>query len=206
VAALADHLGLGRFAVMGISSGGPYVAVCAALLPERVASAAIVAGVTDFGWADAWRGFAEWKGAVMRLGNEADARNWCEQQFGADGSRFFEAVADDPMAPADEAFLGDEAVMGWMSATFSEAFRQGVGGYAQDTIVQGQPWAFDLRAIEAPVLVVHGAADTLAPSAHARHTAELIPDATLRILPDQGHISLFDELPRITAELGESLR
>ena len=206
VAALADHLGAKRFAVMGISSGAPYVAVCAALLPERVAGAAMVAGVTDFGWPGAWQGFAEFEAAVMRLGDEAAATRWCEEQFGADGSRFFEAVAEDPMAPADEAFMADETVMGWLTATFGEAFRQGVGGYAQDATVQGQPWAFDPQAIVVPMLVVHGEADTLAPLAHARHTAELIPNSTLRTLPNQGHICLFNELPPISAELAASLR
>ena len=50
VAALADHLGRQRFAVCGLSSGGPYAMACAALLPERVAAAAVVAGVTDVAW------------------------------------------------------------------------------------------------------------------------------------------------------------
>jgi len=36
VAALADALAIGRFAVAGHSSGGPYAVGCAALLPERV--------------------------------------------------------------------------------------------------------------------------------------------------------------------------
>jgi pimeloyl-ACP methyl ester carboxylesterase len=52
VAALADHLGVERFAVMGWSSGGPYAVACAALLPGRVASAGVVCGVTDFGTSD----------------------------------------------------------------------------------------------------------------------------------------------------------
>jgi pimeloyl-ACP methyl ester carboxylesterase len=45
VAHLADHLGIDRFAVMGISGGGPHSAVCAALIGDRVTSAAIVSGV-----------------------------------------------------------------------------------------------------------------------------------------------------------------
>src|SRR5208282_1859736 len=45
VSALADKLGLARFGVAGISGGGPYVAACAALLPERVTAAALISPV-----------------------------------------------------------------------------------------------------------------------------------------------------------------
>jgi pimeloyl-ACP methyl ester carboxylesterase len=41
---LADSLGLQRFALLGNSGGGPYVAACAAAIPERVTSAVIVSG------------------------------------------------------------------------------------------------------------------------------------------------------------------
>jgi pimeloyl-ACP methyl ester carboxylesterase len=58
-----------------------------------------------------------------------------------------------------------------------EAFRQGVRGYAQDILLQAEPWAFDTNAIAAPVWILHGEADTLVPVAHARHTAEMIPRA-----------------------------
>ncbi len=49
VAHLADHLGIGQFAVMGISGGGPHSAVCAALLGSRVTASAIVSGVGPLG-------------------------------------------------------------------------------------------------------------------------------------------------------------
>src|SRR5690606_28847831 len=39
---LADALGIDRFAVAGVSGGGPYAAACAALMPERVLAAALV--------------------------------------------------------------------------------------------------------------------------------------------------------------------
>ena len=41
---LADHLGWMAFALMGNSGGGPYVAACAALIPERVTAAVVVSG------------------------------------------------------------------------------------------------------------------------------------------------------------------
>ena len=45
VEALADRLGLDRFAVAGYSSGGKYSIACAAALPERVSLAASLWGV-----------------------------------------------------------------------------------------------------------------------------------------------------------------
>jgi pimeloyl-ACP methyl ester carboxylesterase len=45
---LADHLGANRFLTAGWSGGGPHVLACAALLPERVARAATIAGVAPW--------------------------------------------------------------------------------------------------------------------------------------------------------------
>jgi len=42
---LADALGLDRFAVMGLSGGGPYVTVCALKIPKRLTAAGIISGV-----------------------------------------------------------------------------------------------------------------------------------------------------------------
>ena len=42
VAAIADQLGVDRFAVWGTAGGGPFALACAALLPDRVVAAALV--------------------------------------------------------------------------------------------------------------------------------------------------------------------
>src|SRR6478752_8764290 len=54
VAAIADAFGVGRFAVMGASGGGPHALACAALLGDRVTGAVALAGIApyteDFAW------------------------------------------------------------------------------------------------------------------------------------------------------------
>jgi len=94
VAALADYLGVERFAVMGLSSGGPYAVACAALVPERIISAGVIAGVTDMGWPGAWKGFGQLEATLMRIGDEAAAVRWWEERYGPGGSKFFEDIGE----------------------------------------------------------------------------------------------------------------
>ncbi len=49
---LADALGLDKFSVLGVSSGGGYTAACAAKIPHRLYSAMIVSGAWEFTTAD----------------------------------------------------------------------------------------------------------------------------------------------------------
>jgi pimeloyl-ACP methyl ester carboxylesterase len=45
VTELADALRVDRFAVLGWSGGGPYSAVCAFKIPERLTATAIICGI-----------------------------------------------------------------------------------------------------------------------------------------------------------------
>jgi pimeloyl-ACP methyl ester carboxylesterase len=206
VAALADHLGVERFAVAGLSSGGPYTVACAALLGERVIGAIIAAGNTDMSWPDAADGYLQSELDLMAMGDDAAAVAWCERRYGSDGSRFLGDDADLDLGPVDNTWLADERNLASLTATMNEAFGHGVVGYAHDITVQGRPWTFDPATIGCPTLVVHGAEDHLVPIAHSEHTAALIPGAELRVLPDVGHLSLIDQLPRLVTELVDPLR
>ncbi|MFQ5908929.1 MAG: alpha/beta fold hydrolase [Thermoplasmata archaeon] len=204
VVSLANALGIDRFIVAGESSGGPYAVACAALLPDCVSGAVVVAGVTDMAWPEAWDGFFEPEKAIIRMPDEQSATARCEELFGADGRGLLGSPGSELPEP-DMAFFTDEKSAGAMLASFTEAFRQGVGGYAQDMLVQGRAWPFAPSAISAPVIVAHGELDTIMPVAHSRHTADLIPGASLRILPGHGHLTISSELPGLCAELIPSL-
>jgi len=198
-AALADHLGAERVAVMGLSSGGPYAVACASLLGERVIAAVVAAGNTDMSWPEAREGYLDSELALMALADADAAVDDCTARYGTDGSRFFEGEMD--LGATDDAWLADEAKATALFTAMGEAFRQGVVGYAHDIWVQGRAWSFDPSTITCPVIVAHGEDDQLVPIAHSRHTASLIPGAVLRILPGVGHLSLIDQLPVLAAEL-----
>jgi pimeloyl-ACP methyl ester carboxylesterase len=199
MARLADHLLVETFACIGYSSGGPYALACAALLPDRVITAGVVAGVTDMGWEPAWVGFDKPEAELMAIGDETEAAAWCEAKYGAHGERFLDGEPDLP--PADMAALADGSTSAGMFESVGESFRQGVIGYAQDVTVQGRPWTFDLAAAKAHVTVVHGDADTVVPTAHARHTVEVLPNASLVLLPEEWHFSIYRKIPDVIADL-----
>lgn len=196
VSALADALGCDRFVAVGHSSGGPYAVACAARLGARVAGGIVLAGVTDMDWPPAWDGYLDDETRLMRMPDEGSATRACAERYGADGSRFLSAFA--PALPdPDQKLLENEDLVLRFARVRNEAFRQGVGGYAQDLIVQSRPWDFDPRSIGVPFRIVHGDMDTLLPLAHSRHTADLIPGSTLEVLTGHGHFTVLGEIPRL---------
>lgn len=204
VADLADALEVDRFIVSGHSSGGPYGLVCAARLPERVIAGLAVGGVTDMAWPGAWDGYVESERQLMRLPDEAAAIAWCVQRFGADGGRF-QDVSDFEFADVDNALFADEQAGKALKSVVTEAFRQGVAGYAQDIVVQGQPWPFQPEQIVVPFEIVHGELDETVPLAHSRHTSQLLPRSTLHVLAGHGHMTTLSELPMLAGVLARSV-
>lgn len=200
VTALTEALGIERFVVAGHSSGGPYAVACAALLSDRVSGLVTLGGVTDMGWPGAWEGYIESERALMRMPDEESVVAWCIEQFGEDGSRFMAASGMD-LPAADLPLYEDKHIASMLATARAEAFRQGVGGYAQDVFIQGRPWPFDPEQIRAPAVILQGVGDTLLPVTHAQHTADVVPGARLRLLPQHGHFSILGELPAVTAGL-----
>jgi pimeloyl-ACP methyl ester carboxylesterase len=184
VARIADALGVGRFAVMGASGGGPHALACAALLPDRVIGAACLAGIapltSDFDW---YAGMAAPGGLRAALeGRDARARFAATDEF--DTTSF---------TPRDWAALrGAWAPLG---ADAGRAGAAGPDGLIDDDVAFVNPWGFDLARIEAPVLLVQGGEDRIVPSSHAEWLLRHIPPAELWLRPHDGHISVLDASP-----------
>ncbi|MFD0419642.1 alpha/beta fold hydrolase [Streptomyces sp. NPDC127108] len=182
--AVADALGIDRFAVMGHSGGGSFALACAALLPERVRCAVSAAGLApyDAEGLDWFAGMSDSGTASLR----AAAAGRAEKEA-------FEATAAyDPemFDPVDHAALGAE--WSWFGDVVGPAVESGPGGLIDDDLAYVAPWGCDPTRITAPVLILHGGRDRVVPSAHGRWLARHCPSAELRLRPADGHISVLD--------------
>ncbi len=185
VAVIADALGFDRFGVLGQSGGGPYALACAALLPQRVIGAVSISGRAPYP-ADG----LDWL-AGMRPGSAAELN---ASLAGRDALAALLASEDDfdpeMFTPADHAALAGD--WEWISTVVDPALEQGIDGLIDDALASVRPWGFDPAGITAPVLLVHGTADRVMPSAHSEWLARRIGgNAELILMKDAGHISVF---------------
>ena len=200
VAAIADALGIGRFAVLGHSGGGPHALACAALLPERVIAAVSGSAPAPLDAAGLdW--FAGWSpGIAAETRAAADGR-------AALAAHLAQAAPEDMDAfftEADLAALGGS--WAWLAGVAGQAMEQGNEGYIEDNLASVQPWGFSLDAIEVPVLIMHGTQDKMVPCAHGEWLAANCPAAESRIIPDAGHITVLDHAPQALAWLAARTR
>jgi pimeloyl-ACP methyl ester carboxylesterase len=184
VAQLADAFGVPRFAVMGISGGGPHALACAALLADRVTGVVSVAGLAPFTEEFDWSAGMVSDGGLRAAmaGREARARYAESDDFETDS-----------FTPADWAALsGAWASLG---ADAGQAQAAGPDGLIDDDVALVAPWGFDVTRIDAPVLVVQGGQDRIAPPAHAHWLMRHCPRPELWFRPHDGHVSILDACP-----------
>ena len=201
VEAVADALGLDRFAVVGTSGGGPHCLAVAALLPHRVLRARAVvsvapfdapglswfegmdeANVREFGWAVDGE-------AVLRPELERMAADLV-RRAAADPST---VLGDYALSAEDQLALRDPVMQQLVAQAVPETFARGVSGWVDDDLAFVRPWGFDVRDITVPVEIWYGEHDVLVPAAHGAWLAAHVPGAEVRVDPRGGHLSRPEE-------------
>lgn len=189
--AVADALDIETFPVLGISGGGPYAAVSAALLPDRVERAGIACGVgpmASVGLRERlWYYSARFVPPANKLGLWLMARRAM-----AGREEFLDEMADSA-APADEDLWRGEIGQTIHASMIESRRHHGLDPLVKETAIYGSPWGFDLADIEVPVFLWYGKADVLVPPEMGLYLARQIPTAEAHVYPDLDHLSVVEE-------------
>ena len=199
IAEIADHLGIGQFAVVGTSGGGMYAVACANKLPERVTVAGVVSGMMSFYLPDAMRGMIIPNRALFSLARFAP---------GLTGFLFRKllfaslATADKHIkngtSPAPDITPEAFAIV---VADVRAALGAGGAGLTLELVNLWRKLEFQLEDIRVPVYVWHGEADVNAPVTSGRYLAARIPNCRATFYPGEGHAALLKHSTEIMQTL-----
>jgi len=201
VEAIADELGLAKFAVVGRSGGGPHALACAALLPGRVTRAGVLvslapreakgldwfAGMSASNVREFTTAASEPELLIATLAQIAD-------QVQADPTSLVPALGPE-MPAADRRVVADKGIRQLLVKNFAEALRESAAGWFDDDLALITPWGFELSEIQVPVLLWHGENDVFSPVAHTRWLAGHISGAELWVGPVAGHFGALEVVP-----------
>lgn len=185
---LANALQIDRFAVLGISGGGPYAAACASKNRERLTKSGIVCGM---GPSDApgMKDGVSWRipGAPSLIRRVTLLLTSTGIQRDPDQ---FISRSKETFAEPDQQLLDQPEMAAFFLAGMREALRQGTKGANHEAALYTRPWGFNLQDIQTGVHLWHGAQDLNVPISVGRYVAEAIPNCEARFFESEGHLTL----------------
>jgi pimeloyl-ACP methyl ester carboxylesterase len=205
IAALVDSLGIDRFAVVGLSGGGPYTLAVAQHLPERVVTASLLGGLGPVRGPDAVFSYTR----LLRY--LAPPLEVLRSPVG--GLLKVVVTAATPVAePAFDLYVrllgfADRPVLGhpqFKAMFLHDLLTAGdLRSTAHDLALFARHWGFQLEDVRVPVVVWHGLSDLIVPPSHGHHQAARLPNGELRVRAGGGHFSGFSEASDVLDRLRE---
>ncbi|MFC4058399.1 alpha/beta fold hydrolase [Planomonospora corallina] len=201
VAAIADFLGIERFAVLGRSGGAPHALACAALLPDRTTKVAALVPLAPrcaegLDWFEGMSrsNVIEYTAAAQGHGEITELLAPLAEEVRADPTRMVPALETELPEP-DRHVVADFGIRRMLARNFAEALRDSAAGWVDDAVAFSTPWGFDPAVITVPTLLWHGDEDVFSPVGHARWLGRRIPGATVIIQPGAAHFGALHVMP-----------
>lgn len=190
VVALADHLKIKTFAVMGVSGGAPYAAVCGYAIPHRITRLGIIVGLAPILGDSSlegilWLSKMGWK----YYGRFSIVRRIAAYiQYISVQSDILLRLKKFAWGKVDRQLLSDPKLNERANLAGKDAFRQGYKGPELDLKLYTTDWKFDLKDIRAKVYLWYGRDDQNVSLNMGKYYASQISKSTLKIYPGEGHL------------------
>jgi pimeloyl-ACP methyl ester carboxylesterase len=204
VITLADSLGIGKFAVAGVSGGGPYAAACAYKIPNRLTRVGMISSVGPTDIPNNLNGLYSSRKIGVFI-----ARNFplvlplaiaIFQNPQHNPESYFKKILKNS-SKTDQEIITRPEIKHLLISCWLEGTRNGIKGFAREGIIFSKPWGFQLEDIQTEIYIWHGDKDTSTPVIIAKNIANQIPHCHLNIIPNKGHFLLFDQWQEILAKL-----
>jgi pimeloyl-ACP methyl ester carboxylesterase len=189
---LADTLGLDKFSVMGVSSGGGYVYACAAKIPDRLLAAVAVSGAWDTDSLQDLPMFTRWTYNISKI-FPLFYRGMLKlllRSYQGSSEKLLASFKKQLSAVDYAVFESPQRLQAAHDWTI-EAMCQGTKGITWDTLLYVHPWDFNVAEIQIPITFFHGEQDRSISIAMARKAVGRLPTAKIFAYPNEGHLSVL---------------
>ncbi|MBW2713756.1 MAG: alpha/beta hydrolase [Deltaproteobacteria bacterium] len=188
-----DAKGIDKFDVVGLSGGGPYALAVAHEMPERVSSAVILGSLAPATGPEVTEGIVSTATRIaspimkhVRAPLNLLMRNLI--RVAAPRADQLIQLVTSRMPPGDRDLFVNPLTRQMFIEDIVNGGREQMQAFLIDGYLFGRDWGFLLKDIRVQVHMWHGDADPIIPLEHCQHMVDLIPGATFRVRPGEGHL------------------
>ncbi|KAF4439756.1 hypothetical protein F53441_12501 [Fusarium austroafricanum] len=215
---LADFLSITRFAILGVSGGGPYAIACLKNLPsDRLVGIGTVAGVMPMSFST--RGMLTMSRVMFNMAPYAtQPLGWIvDRMLGnmarddAHPERLLDKMDKDIEARPQsdrEAWKTHPVLRTAIGRSVRESMKQGGYATAWEARLFGSDWGFNLEDVKVDkgrMIMWHGDLDVNVSLAASEKGVQLMPGAELRVMKGDSHLSLVTKMDEFTVAMKEML-
>ena len=205
IAQIVAHFNIASFTAIGWSGGGPH-ALANALL-SQCKSVVVLAGVgmwdmiitkqpppsTTFLTGMGQENIDEFTAAAEGMATLVAYININGPPLQTITPDELENIHDTLFSPHDQLLLQDPVYATMVATDIQSALSDGFSGWIDDDLEFVNNWGFSLSQIGVPVAIFQGDDDRMVPQSHSIWIqSHITPQPSLTIIPEYGHLGLFD--------------
>ena len=201
--ALADHLGIGDFVVVGVSGGGPFALSCAWKIPERLRGVGLVSSVGP-NMPPATEGIMRSLRLLWRIAGPLFPLVQLQMRIMGsmakkDPAKIAIKLRDFELSEQDKEVFDRPEIQKIFVEDFPEAYRQNGIGSAYDALVPGH-WPIPLEDVKAKVHIWNTEADQLV-GKMGHYMAKRLPICEFHSVSYSGHLWVLDHIGEVLGVL-----